>query len=65
MVDAKPGEIVTDGRSATIGAPVITGSGGTPQTPSQALGVVLRHLKGVVASADELRKILEKQEQEQ
>lgn len=64
MDEPKPGEIVTDGRNVTIGAPVCKATAG-PATPSQALGNVLRHLKGVVASAEELKAIMEQEEKKQ
>jgi len=62
----RPGEAVTDGRSVTIGAPIIESRMQYPKeaTPSQALGTMLRHLKGVMAAAEELRSLLEKQERE-
>lgn len=62
MDTPKPGEIVTDGKSVIIGAPVVRAVGGPPRTPSQALSQAVRHLKGVVTSFEELQKILEKEE---
>lgn len=55
------------GRSVTIQAPLIEArlapTNRPEPTPSQALGSMLRHLKGVLASAEELQRVLEKQEQ--
>jgi hypothetical protein len=71
LMDApKEGEIITTdtpggGRSITIGAPVIRATGAYPSTPSEAVGQMVRHLKGVAVAAEELQKILEKEEQEQ
>jgi hypothetical protein len=61
---SKPGE------SVTLSAPVVVASAPTysyptEPTPSRALGNMLRHLKGVMAAAEELRTLLEKQEQKE
>lgn len=58
------------GKSITLGAPVVKATAPTysypvEPTPSRALGTMLRHLKGVLASAEELRSLLEKQEQKE
>jgi hypothetical protein len=58
------------GKSITLEAPLIKATAPTysypiEPTPSRALGTMLRHLKGVMAAAEELRSLLEKQEQSQ
>lgn len=68
MEQPKTGEIVTDGRSAAIGAPAIRAFVKTaqaappPPMPSQALAGILRHLKGIVAAGEELQRALEQME---
>lgn len=64
MNPPKPGEIVTDGKNVTIGAPLVKGSAG-PASPSQALGQAVRHFKGVVVSLEEMKRLLEEQEQKE
>lgn len=61
METPKPGEIVTDGRNVTIGAPLVKATSG-PTSPSQALGQAVRHFKGVVVSLEEMKRLLEEQE---
>ena len=63
MNDTKAGEIQTDGKSVTIGAPVVRAVAGNQPSPSQHLGTLLRHLRGVTASLEELKKILEERGQ--
>lgn len=61
----KPGQIVTDGKAINIGAPVIQAAVQRPDGPpsdSELVGTILRHLKGVLASAEELRIRLEQRE---
>ena len=72
----KPGEVVTDGRSINIGAPVIRASASYPAPPPppppklseltdtmiRHLKGVLSHLKGVLSAAEELRAYLEREE---
>jgi len=68
MDTPKPGEIVTDGRNISIGAPVIRASASypppqpTPPKPSELAGTMIRHLKGVLSAAEELRVYLEREE---
>lgn len=62
-MEVKPGEIVTDGKSVTIGAPLVKAMGGPPQTPSEALNIVNRHLKGMLGGMEQLKVLLEKQEE--
>ena len=75
MDTPKPGEVVTDGRSINIGAPVIRASASypasesPPQKPSELVGIMLRdlrgvlsHLKGMVNTAETLKDSLEREE---
>jgi hypothetical protein len=66
-VTVRPGEVVKDGRNITVGAPLIEARahGQQEQTPSQVLGTMLRHLKGVLAAAQELQAVLEEQERKE
>jgi hypothetical protein len=61
---------MSEPKSITLEAPVIRATAPTysypvEPTPSRALGNMLRHLKGVMAAAEELRTLLEKQEQKE
>ena len=65
----KPGEVVIDGRSINIGAPVIRASASypappppPPPKPSELTATMIRHLKGVLSAAEELRAYLECEE---
>lgn len=60
----KPGEIVTDGKNVTIGAPLVKATGGPPQKPSEALNIVTRHLKGMLGGMEQLKTLMEKEEGE-
>jgi len=68
MDTPKPGEVVTDGRSINIGAPVIRASATypppqpAPPKPSELAGTMIRHLKGVLSAAEELKAHLEREE---
>jgi hypothetical protein len=61
--------IIRDGRNVVIGAPVVRADVSIAHpppepTPSQVLGTMTRHLKGVLTSVEDLRILLEKQEKE-
>ena len=60
MSEPRSGEIIREGGNVTIGAPVCRGICGP--TPSQMLGELVRHLKGVLRTVEDLRTLLEKQE---
>lgn len=68
MSEVKSGEIKTDGKNVVIGAPAIraivktTGLPLTPPPPpkpSESLGIIIRHLTGIVRAADQLQKSME------
>lgn len=61
----KPGEIVTDGKNVTIGAPLVKAMGGPPQKPSEAINIVNRHLKGMLGGMEQLKELLEKEEKKE
>ena len=70
MENPKTGEVKSDGKSIVIGAPLVQATSASysypmEPTPSRALGTMLRHLKGVLAAVEELRTLLEKQEQKE
>jgi len=68
VMDApKPGEIVTDGKSVAIGAPLIKVDLRSIQAPpeptkGQLAGTVVRHLKGILSAAEALQARLEREE---
>ena len=68
MDTPKPGEVITDGRSISIGAPLIRASASYPEPqpappkPSELAGTMIRHLKGVLSAAEELKAYLEREE---
>ncbi len=62
---SEPKSISLDAPTIRATAPTSTYSYPIEPTPSRALGTMLRHLKGVMAAAEELRSLLEKQEQAQ
>jgi hypothetical protein len=56
------------GEPITIQAPVIRIVASVPvarPTASQLLGVILRHLKGLTAAAEELQALLEREEKKE
>ncbi len=64
----KPGEVITDGKAINIGAPIVEARISTTQAPfepteSQILGMIGRHLKGLVSLVDDLRGLAERREQ--
>jgi len=64
----EPGQIIKDGTgSINIGAPIINivaRQEPPAATPPSVLATMLRHLKGILASGEELRSLLEKQEKD-
>lgn len=60
MTEPKPGEIITDGKNVTIGAPLVKSIAGPP--PSQILAALIRNLHAVVGRLAELQAFLEQQE---
>lgn len=67
-MESRTGEVVSDGRNVVIGAPLIRASATYPppepreQTLAGTLANLVRHLKGVLASVEDLRILVEKQE---
>lgn len=63
----KSGEIATDGKAINIGAPIVEARMSTTHpafepTPSQILGMIVRHLKGLASQCDDLRAYVERLE---
>jgi len=58
-------DVKIEGRNVVIGAPLIRAIGSqpvVPPKPSELAGTMIRHLKGVLSAAEELKTYLEREE---